>query len=796
MRQITARISIALVLAGVLGAAFSLPAAATPVCAGPEYLAPPPCPRVFAEPELSTSWTQFGPDLAGRSEFIDGTRKLASLYPRYIRVRKLSEILGDPYAVSVGLDGKPPWDPTDSGDGLPIYVVEVTDFTVPDTDKVYSLFTAVHSAEPCGREAYIRTPEDIALAVASGASWDNGDLPGQPKTSIRVSELLKREKLIFLYNSPDGWRSGDTDLPNMLAEQGSSNRPPAQSQYGGIRFTYSEENGRGVNTNRMAPAIGWNFRQPPAYVEPGQNPIMTEPEGISTWNYVNLLMRTRGKPLEGALDIHGTVPTAQIFSADSVADPRQNALSSEQVQRISVSMNKSLNDLAGGVDVAGASNSNAPTSYAQWTSTGTSFDTINYVTSGDQVTWLSQLGTVTVLIENNCVPGANAIYLPATHKIFIDSARAGIRTFAVQTLAAQGEHPRLDTRGRVGYVVNPWQITSAANPSKPPSNFPNNPYFPHGFTQTPYAASQGQMFDAYSTFATRPFVPLTATQVASGALSGLDTLVIANTALPDDPGGAQAASDHYFGELRRFVQGGGNLVLTDRAVEALSGMSIIQNDAINAGAGYVGYIDIQDRGDALTTGLNPLLRQTYDPTTLGYQIRIERDGHWRGQPESGTSNMSPIWMVDRTAWEHVGGKTLATSDPLSNPTSTADEGTNTNRVSLGTLTMGKGRIVFIGALLPPPTDRYPHWFGVNGYAPTALGHHLFQQAVTWSRGTQATLTGAPVAAAQGGLPFTSGGASPALPLTLVILVLTAGVLVRARRLHRQPVDREGGPSDD
>jgi hypothetical protein len=691
----------------------------------------------------------------------------------------------------VGIDGRPPWDPGDSGDGLPIYVVEVTDFRVPDTNKVFSLFTAVHSAEPCGREAYVRTPEDLAIAAQGGASWDNGDLPGRPKTSIKAGDLLKREKLIFLYNSPDGWRSGDQDPPNMLAEQQSNSRPPAQSQYGGPRFTYSEENGRGLNTNRMAPAIGWNFRQQPPYPPPGQNPVMTEPEGIATWNYVNLVMRQRGgRPLEGSLDIHGTVPTAQVFSADSVADPRQNALSLEQVQRMSASMNKSLNDLAGGVDVAGTLNSNAPTAYAQWTSTGTSFDTINYATSGDQMTWLSQLGTVSALIENNCLPGVNSAYTPATHKVFIDSARAAIRTFTVQTLVGQGEHPRLDTEGTVGYVFNPRRLTNLDNPSPPPLDFPNNPYFPHGFTQVPYAASSMQMFRDYSTFATRPLVPVNPGQVATGeALDHLDTLVVANTALPSDATGASVTPQRYYANLRHFVEAGGNLVLTDRAVEALREMNLVGADAIKAGTAYVGYIDVQDHNSELTKGRNSLEHQTYDPISLGYQIRIERDGHWRGQPESGSHNMAPIWMIDRSAWEKAGGKTIATSDPLNNPTATTDEGTATDKVALGTLILGKGRIVFIGALLPDPTDQYPHWFGLDGYAPTALGHHLFQKAITWSRGAAGVVGPVPPAAGTAGaaLPTTSRSHPPALPPLLAIFALAAlGLLARAKRRRHQP----------
>jgi hypothetical protein len=215
-------------------------------------------------------------------------------------------------------------------------------------------------------------------------------------------------------------------------------------------------------------------------------------------------------------------------------------------------------------------------------------------------------------------------------------------------------------------------------------------------------------------------------------------------------------------------------------------MGLIKEGAIQAGTAYVGYVDIQDRTSEITTGLNHLLRQTYDPISLGYQIRIERDGHWRGQPESGSQNMAPIWMVDRTAWEQAGGRTIATSDPLNNPTTTSDEGTATTRVSLGTLALGQGRIVFIGALLPDPTDKYPHWFGLNGYGPTGLGHHLFQKAVTWSRGADGILVAGPTVPA---------GTSPTLPLTSVatgtplVVALALGLLagwLRITRRRRHP----------
>jgi hypothetical protein len=708
---------------------------ATPVCAGADYGSPPPCPRVFPEPEASTGFVQFGPDLTGRSEFYDGTRELQSLYPDYVKITTLRDVLNDPNAVSIGIDGKPPWDPADTKDGLPFYLVEVTDFRVPDKDKVRVLYTAVHSAEPCGREAFVRIPEDLALDARSGATIDNAELPGLPKQSTTVANLLRHEIIYILYNSPDGWRSGDTDLPQMLAEQSTDgSRPPAQSQYGGPRFTYSEENGRGVNTNRMSPAVGWNFRQPPPFAAPGQNPVMTDPEGIATSEFVRKLMDERGgRPLEGNMDIHGTVPGAQVFSADAVAAPRQDQLSNEQVLRMSAAINKSLDDKFLGVDVAGLLNDTSPTPYLQWTSTGTSFDTIDYATSGDQLRWLSDTGSVSGFIEANCIPGANGAWLGPAHQVFIDATRQAIRVFSAQTYFEQTEKTGFDPLGTVGYENNPVVLTDKHNASPPPADFPSNPYFPHGFTQAPFAASAMDTFKLYQGYTSKPFKKLSARDVLdAGTLDAVDTLVLANHAIVP---GAKVDEPRYYARLLDFVKGGGNLVLTDGALSALAGMGVVAPAAIIHGTSYVGYVDVQDREDPMTKGLSKVMRQTYDPVALGYEIRIERDGHWRGQPESGTRNMAPIWMVRRADWEKAGGKTIATSDPLSNATAVPDEGTATDKTSVGTLKIGSGRIVILGALLPDPTDSYPHWFGLDGTAMTSFGHHLFQKAVTWARGT-------------------------------------------------------------
>ncbi len=323
--------------------------------------------------------------------------------------------------------------------------------------------------------------------------------------------------------------------------------------------------------------------------------------------------------------------------------------------------------------------------------------------------------------------------------------------------------------------------------------------------QAPYRATSMDFLTDYSKYASKPFIPVNPSAAAgSNILNSLDTLVVVNNELPSDATGRNPAAADYFQKLRDFVLAGGNLVLTDGAIRALGRMNLFDGNAVRFGQGYVGYVDIQDHNHPFTKGLPPAARQTYDPITLGYQLRIERDGHWAGNPESGTANMAPIWMVDRAAWEKAGGVTIATSDPLSQPKSAADEGTATDKVSVGTIKFGKGRVVFIGALLPDPTDKYPHWFGLGSYGVTFTGHYLFSQSITYSAPDRAPLSATEAATtligAGTGLPTTAraaaSGSSPAWAVGLAgaALVTGLGVLGRRRRRLVNPANTAIGDS--
>ena len=102
--------------------------------------------------------------------------------------------MGDPYAFSPGPDGLPPWDPKDARDGLPLYVVKVTDESVPDRDKQYVVFFNAHAAEPCGREGTPRFLEDLLIwrTTDPGHVLDDGTGIAGGTHKITVADLLRR----------------------------------------------------------------------------------------------------------------------------------------------------------------------------------------------------------------------------------------------------------------------------------------------------------------------------------------------------------------------------------------------------------------------------------------------------------------------------------------------------------------------------------------------------------------------------------------------------------------------------
>jgi hypothetical protein len=266
-----------------------------------------------------------------------------------------------------------------------------------------------------------------------------------------------------------------------------------------------------------------------------------------------------------------------------------------------------------------------------------------------------------------------------------------------------------------------------------PRNFPDLPLAKQ-LRQTPYDVANTDYFRDLGDVTDRPLREVRPKDLRA-ALDGLDRFVVADSAAPE----AAVLAD--------FVEGGGDLVLTDSALRLLPSLTDLPKKSIAKGFGYVGYADL-DRSHPLTKDLLATAWQTYAPTPIGFPLLMERDTYWgsgANSSEAGdvspTKNSAAIWTVERDAWESAGGVTVGTADPPSDRKSTSDtdEGVDLgfgkrfgaqDKTEIGILEVGKGRIVIFGALLPQPTEEFPHWFGLNAYSISDAGQKMLLRVLS------------------------------------------------------------------
>jgi hypothetical protein len=202
----------------------------------------------------------------------------------------------------------------------------------------------------------------------------------------------------------------------------------------------------------------------------------------------------------------------------------------------------------------------------------------------------------------------------------------------------------------------------------------------------------------------------------------------------DSPGDArftEAQKEAWMASLRSWVEGGGNLVLTDGALRALPELTAIPASAVRKQTVYVGQVsfgtsssvntladalnkDVNQRGARFNTGMR---RQTYEPTPLGYAIQ---------NAGGDDASYARQYDVDKAAFQAAGGRIAATS-VNSDPDNAAPVYT---RVAIGELKLGAGTIRIVGAVLPQPSQAYDHQLGIEPYAVTYTGYILVRNLVT------------------------------------------------------------------
>jgi hypothetical protein len=190
-----------------------------------------------------------------------------------------------------------------------------------------------------------------------------------------------------------------------------------------------------------------------------------------------------------------------------------------------------------------------------------------------------------------------------------------------------------------------------------------------------------------------------------GGLRGLDTFVISDQSLGAEFSKRALARKRAARAVERFVRRGGNLILTDRGVRLLGRMGIVPKKSIKRSLFGAGHIDITNFDDAYLRRVHHTASQTYYEVPLGFTL--DRDS-------------SPHVTVRRKAWKKAGGKRLAFVGEES-------------RTALGRMKLGRGTIGIFGAILPQPTEKFDHFYGLADYAVSVAGGQILQNMITAGR---------------------------------------------------------------
>ena len=356
---------------------------------------------------------------------------------------------------------------------------------------------------------------------------------------------------------------------------------------------------------------------------------------------------------------------------------------------------------------------------ARW---GTVWDTLGYTDTGFIGDYMaSELGVTGMdyeiaLNHSDTTRSYGRPWSVVLQENYINATRAIITTAMAYALYQEEEFAdfSVDPGGRVGYLYNPEIVTDADEDG--PGRLPGPGADGIGqngepVEQRPYAATNMRFFEDESAYVVGGFEQILPADVAADPayLDRVDTLVLADIVAPDDAEGRAYDLSALLANLRAWVERGGNLVLTDRALHALESMGIVADGAVSDIRVYQPYANFADRSHALAQGLRGNARQLSEATLTGYGIG---------------SDQSPMSIVDTAAWEAAGGHVVGTTG---NGAATSDDGA---RTSIGELALGQGRIRIMGGGLGMPNeDEQDHRYGLKDYSLTYSGLYVLENAI-------------------------------------------------------------------
>ena len=760
---------------------------------------------------MATTCRSTALDFVSLPEFQDGLNNLAGKYPDFLTVHEVAQ--------SFGLCPTPSQDPnaacTTGLDHFPIYMLEITNKAspIPIENRQSMLFMlSIHGVEKGGREGGFRVLEDLVsnIGFATETVQDGAGMPsalekptGGPVQTYR--DYLDFQRIFLLFPNSDGWMHDEA--PYVVTG----------GTCGGNGNFMCRTNGNKVDLNRQAPTSGW------------QNPnrhMVGEPESIGYYNW----MLTQDITWNYAIDVHGM---GQHRNFGAIMMPA-GAMTPQEMQR-SIRLAETLKDrlntdphfdewrtlftTAGTADGAtgpvdmGCDNAGSQvpdplgpvdcplpgsalagvgsTEFAEYS---TVIDAIGYTDSGfngdyfAQDSGLNAPGYDIELAYNHAE--CDSRYTPC--QLFVDYHVKMVREIVKSFMDAAALDVRIsfETRGlRTAYVESSFVATSADDTNSTPGGWadenPGDDLWDYGknggFTTRP-----ARYFEDLKPFVRNGVEPgvltkLTGSSLTASALATYDSLVIPGSAIRDLEG-----SPAKIQAIKEWTEAGGNLVLTDESLRFFELAGIVPAGGVNLTTQYMGGIGItdldlpvfyeyQDTSSDANRNVRGGVKQTYEPTPLGFETGARAAPNWGLKPDA-------LAAVKGEAWGTACGST------------SINDRCPGGNVGLGRVKLGAGEIQFIGALLPDPTEEFYHPYGLDPYATTYSGNQMLRNMLYWGN----VLDSPPVVIDASGEIIQSnnepdsaqeaGAAAPddkkdtpGLGLAAVLAALAAIALVRRRR---------------
>jgi hypothetical protein len=388
-------------------------------------------------------------------------------------------------------------------------------------------------------------------------------------------------------------------------------------------------------------------------------------------------------------------------------------------------------DSGEGIEDLGGPVNTVPSKPARW---GTVWDTLGYTDTGFLGDYMATELGVTGMdyeIAMNHADNTRPYGRPwgvIFQENYINATRAIIKTAMAYAMTERTDFAdfQIDPGGRVGYVYNPDTVTDTdqngsgrlpgpqANPTPPPAGPVATGIGADGklVEQRPYDATNMQFFEDANAYVKGGVNKALSGDIATSPsyLDQFDTLMIADIALPEDLLKRQVDPAAYYANLKSWVERGGNLVLTDRALHALGEMGVVPKESVTDVTVYQPYANISDFEHSMVQGLRGNARQLSEATLIGYGIG---------------NDASPMTVVTTDAWETAGGQIVATTG---NNSGGSDDGTKT---SVGELKLGKGIIRIMGGGLHMPTEQNDHRYGLKDYSLTYTGLYILENSMKY-----------------------------------------------------------------